>query len=112
MRLVDAHVHALPPAYVTGLLELGLKTEATDGFPEPAWNEEDHLAFAHAAGDAYQILSISSPHPHAGDADQAARIARGINDELASLCRRYPKTFGFAAVLPPASVVLIRLKKE
>lgn len=104
MRLVDAHVHALPPAYVTGLLELGLNTEATDGFPEPAWSEEDHLAFAHGAGDAYQILSISSPHPHAGDADQAACIASGINDELASLCRRYPKTFGFAAVLPLPSV--------
>lgn len=104
MRLIDAHVHALPTAYLAGLAELGLNTAVTDGFPEPAWNEEDHLSFAHDAGDAFQILSISSPHPHVGDAEQAARIARGVNDELADLCRRHPSTFGFAALLPLPSV--------
>lgn len=101
---IDVHAHALPASYLAALDQLGISTRAEDGFPQPAWDEAFHLAFMDQAGIGWSLLSISSPHPHRGDDDLAARQARAINDELAATCARHPGRLGFAAYLPVPSV--------
>ena len=101
---IDVHAHILPESYRSALAELGVSTYQEDGFPEPAWSEEDHLEFARQTGQAFELVSISSPHIHRGDDALAGRLARRINDETAALCRRHPGTFGFAALLPLPAV--------
>ena len=101
---IDVHAHILPASYRAALAELGISTYQEDGFPEPAWSEEDHLRFAEQTGQAFELVSISSPHIHRGDDALAARLARQVNDETADLCRRHSDSFGFAA-LPPLPAV-------
>lgn len=101
---IDVHAHILPASYRSALAELGISTYQEDGFPEPAWSEEDHLEFMRQTGQAFGLLSISSPHIHRGDDALAGRLARQINDETAELCRRHPDIFGFAALLPLPAV--------
>ena len=101
---IDLHAHALPVAYLSALDELGISTEAEDGFPQPTWSAADHLAFMDAAGIDLALLSISSPHPHRGDDALAARQARSINDELGAICAAHPTRFAFAACLPLPAV--------
>lgn len=101
---IDVHAHALPAAYLTSLDQLGISTQAEDGFPQPAWDEASHLAFMDQAGIGLSLLSISSPHPHRGDDALAARQAQAINDELADICARHPGRLAFAAYLPVPAV--------
>lgn len=104
MKTIDVHTHILPPSYLEALAELGIETQKEDGFPEPSWSVEDQLAFIEATDQAFQIVSISSPHPHRGDDELAARHARLINDETAAICKQYPDKFGFATFLPLPNV--------
>ncbi len=101
---IDVHTHILPSSYLAALDELGVSTFEEDGFPEPSWSEEAHLDFVEQTNQAFEIVSISSPHIHKGDDALAARLARAINDETAALCRRHPDKFGFAALLPLPAV--------
>lgn len=102
---IDVHTHALPASYLQALDQLGIQTQREDGFPEPAWDEASHLAFMEKTNQAFQLVSISSPHPHRGDDQLAYTQARQINDELAALCRRHPGKMGFATYLPLPNVV-------
>lgn len=102
--VIDLHAHALPTSYLAALDDLGISTQAEDGFPQPNWSEADHLAFMDQAGIGYALLSISSPHPHRGDDSLAIRHARAINDDLAAVCARHPERLGFAACLPVPDV--------
>lgn len=101
---VDVHTHILPASYLKALDDLGIQTEKEDGFPEPHWSEEDHLAFMETTGQSFQVISISSPHPHRGDDRLALAQARLINDETAALCRRHPGKLGFCTYLPLPNV--------
>ena len=38
---IDVHSHALPQAYLDALAELGVNPVEEDGFPTPAWSEDD-----------------------------------------------------------------------
>lgn len=58
---VDVHTHILPASYLKALDDLGIQTEMEDGFPEPRWSPEDHLAFMEATGQSFQVVTISSP---------------------------------------------------
>jgi len=100
---IDVHTHALPATYRAALSELGVSTFEEDGFPEPSWSEDDHVAFAEAS-QSFQILSISSPHLHKGDDAASARLCRNVNLELAAISARHPDAFGFAALLPLPAV--------
>lgn len=104
IRSIDVHTHILPASYLAALADLGISTVKEDGFPEPSWSEDAHLRFMDETDQAFEIVSISSPHINYGDNTRAARHARLINDETAALCRRHPDRFGFAAVLPLPAV--------
>lgn len=101
---VDVHAHILPKSYRKALDELGIQTQKEDGFPEPRWSDESHLAFMEETGQAFQVVTISSPHPHRGDDELALEQARLINDETAALCRRHQGKFGFCTYLPLPNV--------
>lgn len=101
---IDAHAHALPQAYLDAMNELGVSGIDEDGFPTPAWSEEDHLKFVEETNQRFSILSISTPHINRGDDELSARLARTINDELSAVCRRHPDRFGFAMTLPIPAV--------
>lgn len=101
---IDVHSHALPASYLRALREQGVDAAADDGFPTPEWSEEAHLEFMEKTGQAFCVLSISTPHIHRGDDAAALRHARAINDELAEVCRRHPRKLGFAATLPVPDV--------
>ena len=101
---VDVHAHVLPRSYLDALDELGIQTEKEDGFPEPHWSEGEHLAFLDKMGNAFQVVTISSPHPHRGDDVRALAQARLINDEQAAFCRLRPGSLGFCTYLPLPNV--------
>lgn len=96
---IDVHAHALPASFLSALTALGTSTFSEDGFPEPSWAEEEHVAFARKAH-AFHVLSISSPHIGRDDDGAAAELVRKVNDETAELCRRHPDDFGFFGLLP------------
>lgn len=93
-KRIDFHAHAILPSYVDALKRLGIDAAAEEGFPLPKWNVEEHLQFMDAAGIDFTILSPATPHI----SDISA--ARAINEEFADVCRRFPKKFAFAALLP------------
>ncbi len=101
---IDMHTHVLPASYLQALGDLGIQTEAEDGFPEPDWSEEGHLAFMDETNQAFQLVTISSPHPHRGDDGLALAQARLMNDDMAALCHRHPTRLGFCTYLPLPNV--------
>ncbi|MEE8675170.1 amidohydrolase family protein [Tractidigestivibacter scatoligenes] len=96
--MIDIHGHILTKGYLDLLEAHGATRE--DGFPLPAWNEIDALAFLDEAGIRYQVLSLSSPHPYFGNAEESAAFCRAFNDETARVVARHPNRFGFCAVVP------------
>ena len=98
-RHVDVHAHYLPPAYYAALRAAGI-AELDGGIPVPKWRIEDSLAMMDRQGIATQILSLSSPSVHIVGADQAARLARAVNDEGAGYAKSHPGRFGLFATLP------------
>lgn len=100
MQAIDIHSHMILPCYLEGLEKMGTVTERKGDFPRPEWSEEAHLRFMDRAGIECSILSLSSPHIHAGDGELACETARNINDAVAALCKRHPGRLRFAATLP------------
>lgn len=103
---IDFHAHAITPAYVDALKNLGIDAVAEEGFPLPKWSVEEHLQFMSDAGIDFTILSMATPHIFNGTDNEKISVqsARAINEEFAEICRRYPKKFGFVATLPLPSV--------
>ena len=97
-RCVDFHAHAILPSYVDALKILKIDAVAEEGFPLPKWSAQNHLQFMNDAGIDFTVLSMATPHI----SDKFA--VRDINEEFASLCRRFPKKFGFVATLPLPNV--------
>ena len=99
-RKIDVHAHAILPSFVQGLKKLGIDAAAEEGYPLPAWSEEAHLEFMRQALIDYTVLSPATPHIYNGDEKLSCEVAREINEETATLCRKYPDKFGFVAALP------------
>lgn len=97
-RVIDIHGHVLNDAY----LELLARHDALleDGFPLPAWDEGEALAFLDEAGIDLQVLSLSSPQPHFGDDAESIAFCREFNDWCADVVARHPTRFAFVATLP------------
>ena len=103
-KIIDTHCHFLTGDYVAALKKYDRINE--DGFPIPDWSLEKQLAYMETCGISHALLSLSTPHQHFGDDGFAAELSRSINEEAASLCRRYPEKFSFAACLPLPNVEL------
>lgn len=102
IKAVDVHSHFLVPEYIDALKKA--KVENEDGFPMPKWSEEDHLSFMDQAEIELSILSLSTPHIYLNNDNQACDLARTINEVAAKVKQKYPRRFGFTAVLPTPDV--------
>lgn len=98
MKIFDGHSHLLNADYIQCLRRNGAEWE--DGFPLPEWSIESHLAYMDSCGVDWSLLSLSSPHPCFGDAEECAAVCRSINEDAAGYKREYPDKIGFCAVLP------------
>ena len=103
---IDFHAHAILPSYVDGLKKLDIDAQDIEGFPLPKWSVENHLKFMDDAGIDFTILSMPTPHIYNGKDKEkiSIEVAREINEELSTLCKKFPDKFGFVAVLPMPSV--------
>ena len=95
---IDTHHHVVPPSYVDWLARLGVGAGA--GVPFPRWSREETLEIIDRRGIETAIVSLSTPGVHFGDAAEARKRAREINELSAGLVRSAPARFGFFAFLP------------
>ena len=96
--MIDIHAHMIPPVYYDLLKKHDALLE--DGFPIPDWSLDAHLELMEQCGIRWSLLSVSSPHPYFGDAEESREVCRAINEYGASCRKKYPESIGFAACLP------------
>lgn len=96
--IVDVHSHIVTDRYMQMLRLHGAELE--DGYPLPEWSVERHLAFMQEAGIGCAVLSMPSPQPYFGDAEESRLCIRSINEEAARAKANYPGKFLFCASLP------------
>ena len=99
-KFIDFHAHPVTASFRKAMSDLGIDPMEEDGFPLPAWTPEAHLNFMDTAGIDYTVLSVPVPHIYNGDAAEAVKAARAVNEETADIVRQYPERFSFAAVVP------------
>jgi 6-methylsalicylate decarboxylase len=97
--LIDVHHHALPPAYLTALAEVGVN-HPVRGAAFPIWTPAGSLSAMDEAGIQTAVLSITSPGLGFVSGDRAQKIARDVNEYLAGLVQQDPRRFGAFALLP------------
>ena len=95
---IDLHSHAITKGYLDYIKANG--AEMDEGFPIPAWDAEQHIAFMDKAGIHTAVLTMPAPQPWFGDAEASAAVCRSYNEECAALKARYPGRFMFCAALP------------
>ena len=98
MAQIDLHSHAITKGYLDYIKANG--AEMDEGFPIPAWDAEQHIAFMDKAGIQTAVLTMPAPQPWFGDAEASAAVCRSYNEECAALKARYPGRFMFCAALP------------
>lgn len=103
-KMIDAHCHFLTEGYVAALKKYDRINE--DGFPIPSWSLDMQMEYMETCGIDHALLSLSTPHQNFGDDSFSAELSRGINEEAAALCKKYPEKFSFAACLPLPNVEL------
>lgn len=96
---IDVHQHVIPPEYSAALREHGLREAGGRALPD--WSAESALRLMGTAEIATAILSVSTPGTiFLPKADEAADLARRLNDSVAKLAAERPDRFGFFATLP------------
>ncbi|MFE2038874.1 amidohydrolase family protein [Streptomyces scopuliridis] len=96
---IDVHAHFLPERYRKAYQQLG--TPGPDGLAAwPDWTVGQALRTMDELGVELAILSVSSPGVHFGDDRSATVLARGVNEDGATLAAQHPDRFGFFASLP------------
>ena len=98
MAQIDLHSHAITKGYLNYIKANG--AEMDEGFPIPAWDAKQHIAFMDKAGIQTAVLTMPAPQPWFGDAEASAAVCRSYNEECAALKARYPGRFLFCAALP------------
>lgn len=89
---IDIHHHLFPPAYRNAI---GSQAGAL-----PAWSPAQSIDEMDQGGIATSVLSVSSPGIWFGDAEQARRLSRIVNDYGAMTAKDHPGRFGLFAALP------------
>lgn len=99
MQRIDTHHHFIPPVYRKALLSNGI--DQAGGRALPDWTPEASVAAMADLGIATAILSVSAPGTaFLPDADDAADLARAVNDYGAGLVASAPDRFGLFATVP------------
>ncbi|WAJ43222.1 amidohydrolase family protein [Mycobacterium sp. Aquia_216] len=99
MLRIDTHHHAIPSFYRDLLRKAGI--DEAGGRAMPGWSPEASLATMAELGVATAILSVSTPGTTIlTGPDDAATLARDINDYLADVVAAQRDRFGFFATIP------------
>lgn len=95
---IDVHHHMAPPAY---LAQRGERLRQTTYIPPgDIWSPQRSIEDMDKSGVRTSIMSISTPGVWAGDAEEAATLARLCNEYGARLKQDHPTRFGYFAVIP------------
>jgi predicted TIM-barrel fold metal-dependent hydrolase len=108
-RRVDFHCHYLPPVFMeavyaaagrgTGVERRG-ELYTIGGIPVPQWSKQAAFKFMDDYGIAVQMLSVPPPAVEfVPEPDDAAVLARALNDYVAELKGDHPDRFGAFAVV-------------
>lgn len=95
-RRIDTHQHYVPPRYAEVLRGKGIRPGGVD---VPGWSAERALRFMDHHGIGAAVLSLSTPGVWFGDAGEARRWAREVNEYAAEVVSARPDRFGFFATL-------------
>jgi hypothetical protein len=99
--LIDVHHHFVPPFYLSANRERIIAAAAGRINPGYAsWTSERAIAAMDRDGVATAVLSLTTPGVWFGDAREAARMSRRVNEYAADLTRSHPGRFGLFAVIP------------
>ncbi|GEE00760.1 amidohydrolase [Gordonia spumicola] len=99
MQRIDVHQHLIPPSYRARLDDHGIAEAGGRALPD--WSPEAALGVMDRAGTAAAILSVSTPGTSfLADAQDAAALARELNEFSAGLTTEHPNRFGYFATLP------------
>ncbi len=93
---IDTHQHIVPPGYARWMHEKGIRP---GGLRLPSWSERSALKFMDRHDVETGILSLSTPGVYLGDALEARRRAREVNEYSAEVVAGRPERFGFFATL-------------
>jgi predicted TIM-barrel fold metal-dependent hydrolase len=91
---IDTHQHIIPPEYARWMHEKRIRP---GGLIMPAWLERSALKFMDRNDIQTGILSLSTPGVYFGDAVEARRWAREVNEYSAQVVAGRPERFGFFA---------------
>lgn len=98
-ELIDVHAHFLTEDYLAAATLAG--HERPEGMPRwAAWTVSDHLALMDRVGISVSVLSLSAPGTHFGDAAQARRLSRHVNEFGSAVVGGHPDRFAHLASLP------------
>src|SRR5262249_5062473 len=98
-QVIDVHHHVVPDFYRRRLAEAGL-TRPIPGVEYPTWHPAASLSMMDSLGIAAAVVSVTEPGVHFADVEEAAKLARELNEFLAGLVADHPGRFGAFAVLP------------
>jgi 6-methylsalicylate decarboxylase len=90
---IDVHHHLFPPEYRAAIDAMHVANLA-------AWTVQQSLEEMGKGGIAISLLSVSTPGVWFGEAGQARKLARVVNDYGARLVGDHPGKFGLFAALP------------
>lgn len=96
LRRIDTHQHIVPPEYARWMREKRIRP---GGLGMPSWSERSALKFMDTNGIQAGILSLSTPGVYFGDALEAQRRAREVNEYTAQVVAGRPERFGFFATV-------------
>ncbi len=96
--IIDCHGHAIPETYVAELKSrLGMNVL-------PRWSIDDQLAMMARYGISTAVVSLPPPGVYFGDDAACARLARSVNEAIASLSADHPGRFVGLSALPLPNV--------
>lgn len=95
---IDVHAHVFPDFYASAMQAAGVND--VDGWPSPKWSVEAMLEAMDGHRIAAQLLSVSSPGITFAKGQNAADLARRLNEYMAGLVGVHAPRFGSLAVLP------------
>ena len=99
MLRIDTHHHAIPPDHRKALRKAGI--DESGGRALPDWSPEASLQAMSELDVATAIVSVSAPGTtFLPKPDDAAPLARDLNDYSANLVAAHPDRFGFFATVP------------
>lgn len=100
MVRIDVHQHLIPPVYREALTRQGI---SAPGGREavPPWSLDSARGVMNEFGMSAAVLSVSTPGTSfVADPEEAAELARAVNDFSGAIADQEPDRFGFFATVP------------